>query len=60
MVMKEEHTKSDFSNEINKELIKCEFVTMCRLRFSTESNQVKSWCNDIKSLDKSSSYCIIR
>ena len=44
----------------NDEHNKCEFVDTCRLNTNLATNQSKSWCYDLGSLDKSACYCIIR
>ena len=43
-----------------EELITCEFIDLCEHKYTNGNNQVKYHCNDLKSLDDSFAYCIIR
>ncbi len=43
-----------------KEKIQCEFFDICKHKYININQQVKYHCTDIKSLDESYTYCIIR
>ena len=58
--MKERYDNKNFSNESTEDLIKCKFVDICKLNTTQLIDQVKPWCSDLRSLEESSSYCIIR
>ena len=51
--------KNNPKNQPKEKKIQCEFFDMCKHKYTNE-NAIKYHCNDIKSLEKSYAYCIIR